>query len=50
MTIDDKIRDERIKYNINREAKKTKKQKRPYHHVKLIYMIVLQVKKYHPHM
>ena len=27
MTIDDKIRDERLKYNINREAKKTKKTK-----------------------
>ena len=54
MTIDVKTRDERLKYNINREAKKSKKKQnkktpRLYHHVKLIYMIVLQVKKYHPH-
>ena len=27
MTIDDKIRDERLKYNINREAKKKQKTK-----------------------
>ena len=41
MATDDKIMDERLKYNINREAKK-KQKKRLYHHVKLIYMIVLQ--------
>ena len=42
MTIDDKIRDEKLKYNINREAVK-------YQHYlleKLINMNILQVMKY----
>ena len=42
MTIDDKINDEKIQYNINREAAKIP----PLSQVKLINMNILQVKKY----
>ena len=43
MTNDDKIRDVKLRYNINREAAK----KKQYHHqVKLINMNFLQEKKY----
>ena len=44
MTIDDKIRDEKLQYNINREEKHQKYQH--YHKVKLINMNSLQMKKY----
>ena len=43
MTIDDKIRDEKLQYNINREAAKIQH----YHQVKLINMNILQVNKYY---
>ena len=42
MTTDDKIRDEKLQYNSNREAAKTQH----YHQVKLINMNFLQAKKY----
>ena len=42
MTNDDKIRDVKLRYNINREAAK----KQYYHQVKLINMNFLQEKKY----
>ena len=42
MTIDDKIRDEKLQYDINREATEY----RLYHLEKLINMNILQVKKY----
>ena len=42
MTIDDQIKDEKLQYDINREAAKNQ----PYHHAKLIDMNILQVKKY----
>ena len=42
MTIDDKIRDEKIQYNINNKAKKKYQH---YHQVKLISMNILQVNK-----
>ena len=43
MTIDDKIRDEKLRYDINREGEKHEL----YHMEKLINMNILQVKKYH---
>ena len=43
MTIDDKIRDEKLQCDINREASKYQ----PYHLEKLINMNILQVKKYY---
>ena len=43
MTIDDKIRDEKLQYDINRKAAKYQL----YHQEKLINMNVLQVKKYY---
>ena len=42
MAIDDKNRDEKLQYDINREAAKYQH----YHQVKLINMNILQVKKY----
>ena len=42
MTIDDKIKDENLQYDINREPQKY----RHYHLEKLINMNILQVKKY----
>ena len=42
MTTDDKIRDEKVQYNINREEEKYQH----YHLLKLIKMSFLQVKKY----
>ena len=42
MTIDDKIRDEKLQHDINRKAPK----KQHYHLEKLINMNILQVKKY----
>ena len=42
MTIDDKIRDEKLQYDINREQQKYQH----YHLEKLINMIILQVKNY----
>ena len=44
MTIEDGIRDEKAQYGINREAVKY----RFYHHVKLMTMNILLVKKYCP--
>ena len=43
MTIDDKIRNEKLQYDTNREAVKY----HHYHQVKLINMNILQVKKYY---
>ena len=43
MTIDDKIRDEKLQYNINRKATKMSH----YHQVKLVKINILQVKKYY---
>ena len=43
MTIDDKFKDEKLQYDINREAAKY----RHYHLEKLINMNILQVKKYY---
>ena len=43
MTIDDDIRDEKLQYDINREAAK---QYQHYHEEELINMNILQVKKY----
>ena len=43
MTIDDKIRDEKLQYDIYREAAKIYQH---YHQVKLINMNFFQVKKY----
>ena len=43
MTTDDKIRDEKLQYYINREVEKYQN----YHQVKLIGMNILQVKKYY---
>ena len=43
MTIDDKIKDEKIQYNINSEAAKS----RHYNMEKLINMNFLQVRKYY---
>ena len=43
MTIDDKIRGEKLQYDINREAAKNQL----YHLEKLIKMNILQVKKYY---
>ena len=43
MTIDDKIRDEKLQCDINREASKYQ----PYHLENLINMNILQVKKYY---
>ena len=42
MTIEDQIRDEKLQYDIHREAAKY----RLYHQVKLISMNILLVKKY----
>ena len=42
MTIDDKIKNENLQYDINREAAKYQH----YHQVKLINMNILQAKKY----
>ena len=42
MTINDQIKDEKLQYDINREAEKYQ----PYHQAKLISMNILQVKKY----
>ena len=42
MNINDKIRDEKLQYDINREAAKHQR----YHQVKLINMNILHVKKY----
>ena len=44
MTIEDKIKDEKLQYDINIEAAKIS----AYHQVKLISMNILQVKKYCP--
>ena len=44
MTMEDQIRDEKVQYNINREAAKYQL----YHQAKLINMNTLQVKKYCP--
>ena len=45
MTIDEKIRDDKLLNNINRETEKYQKlQKLPYHQVNLINMNILQVK------
>ena len=44
MTIDDKIGDEKLKYDINREA--TKISENYYHLENLINMNILQVEKY----
>ena len=46
MTIDDKIRDEKLQYDTNREAADISKHQH-YHQVKLINMNILQVKKYY---
>ena len=43
MTTDDEIRDEQLRYDINREAAKYQQ----YDKVKLIYMNFLQVKKFY---
>ena len=43
MTIDNKIIDEKLKYDINREGEKYQL----YHQVKLINMNILQAKKYY---
>ena len=43
MTIDDKIRDQKLQYHINREAAKDQR----YHPEKFINMNFLQVKKYY---
>ena len=43
MTIDDQIRDERLQYDINREAAKYQSDD----HVKLMSIDILQVKKYY---
>ena len=43
MTTDDQIRDEKLQYDINREAPKYQ----PYCQAKLISMIILLVKKYY---
>ena len=43
MTIDDKIRDEKLQYDINREAAKNQH----YHRKKLITINSSQVRKYH---
>ena len=43
MTIDDKIRDEKLQYDINREETKNQH----YHLGKCINMNILQVKKYY---
>ena len=48
MTIDDKIRDEKLQYDTNREAADISKHQH-YHQVKLINMNILQVKKYYLH-
>ena len=45
MTIDDKIKYEKLKYDINREAAKIII--KDYHPEKLIHMNILQVKKYY---
>ena len=45
MTINDQIRDEKLQYNINREAKYQKYQL--YHQVKFINMNILPVKIYY---
>ena len=42
MAIDDKISDEKVQYNINREAVK----RSAFHQIKLIIMTFLQMKKY----
>ena len=47
MTIDDKIRDERLQYDINREAAKIPALSILYCISALINMNILQVKKYH---
>ena len=44
MTIDDNIRDKKLKYDIIRKTEK-KIKSQPYHQVKLINMNILQVKK-----
>ena len=43
MTIDDKIRDKKLQYDINRGAAKNQ----PYHLKKVINTNILQVKKYY---
>ena len=43
MTIDEKLRDEKLRYSINIKAAKTS----AYHQVKLINMIILQMRKYY---
>ena len=43
MTIEDQIRDEKLQYDINREAAKYQL----YHQVKLISMSILMVKEYY---
>ena len=43
MIIEDQIRDEKLQYDINRDAKKYKL----YHQSKLINMNILLVKRYH---
>ena len=43
MSVDDKIRNEKLQYDINRQAAKYQH----YHQEKLIYMNMLQVKKYY---
>ena len=44
MTIDDKIIDEKLQYDISRERQQKYQH---YHHVKFINMNILQVKKYY---
>ena len=43
MEIDDKIRNEKLQYDVNRKVAKY----HPYHKVKLTNMNILQVKKYY---
>ena len=43
MTIDEKIRDEKLQYDINRKMQKYQH----YHHLKLINMNILYEKKYY---
>ena len=45
MAIDDKVRDEKAQYNINRVTEKQQKYQH-YHQVKLLNMNSLQVKRY----
>ena len=46
MTTDDQTRDEKLQYDIVRSYSQKLQKSQPYHQVKLISMIILQVKKY----